>query len=112
MKSRFASIPFTAALVLTLLSPQAALQAEVIQIPIASQGSALKDIPRPRTGMHRNAVHEQFGTPQAINGPVGEPPISRWYYPQFVVTFEHEHVIHTVLKHTPVDPVVAEQAAE
>ena len=28
---------------------------------------------------------------------VGNPPISRWEYPGFVVYFEHEHVIHSVV---------------
>jgi len=28
---------------------------------------------------------------------VGKPPISRWEYPGFVVYFEHEHVIHSVV---------------
>ena len=28
---------------------------------------------------------------------VGKPPISRWEYPGFVVYFEHDHVIHSVV---------------
>jgi hypothetical protein len=29
---------------------------------------------------------------------VGEPPISRWVYPQFVVYFEGSYVIHAVAR--------------
>jgi hypothetical protein len=28
---------------------------------------------------------------------VGKPPISRWEYPGFIVYFESDHVIHSVV---------------
>jgi hypothetical protein len=42
-------------------------------------------------------VASKFGAPVTKIPAVGNPPISRWEYPGFVVYFEHEHVIHSVV---------------
>ena len=42
-------------------------------------------------------VASKFGAPVTKVPAVGNPPISRWEYPGFVVYFEHEHVIHSVV---------------
>ena len=55
-------------------------------------------IPRPTRSMTMEQVKEQFGNPLEIHGPVGNPPITRWVYDKFVVHFEHEYVIHSVVK--------------
>ncbi len=75
--------------------------AEVIQIPVGQQASELKSIKRPATGTTKSRVREEFGEPQKENPARGTPPISSWEYADFVVYFEHEHVIHSVLKHRP-----------
>jgi len=41
-------------------------------------------------------VERRFGEPRQRVGAVGDPPISRWVYPQFVVYFEGSYVIHAV----------------
>jgi hypothetical protein len=53
----------------------------------------------PARGMTMDRVQARFGAPQRMAGPVGEPPITRWEYPGFVVVFEYRHVIHSVEKH-------------
>ena len=55
------------------------------------------DVIRPHRGMTMVAVEAKFGSPESAAAPVGEPPITRWHYPQFTVYFEHNRVIHTVL---------------
>jgi hypothetical protein len=62
-------------------------------------GIAVKpsDVATPSRGMSMDQVMAKFGAPVSKDGPVGRPPITRWEYPGFVVYFEHEHVIHTVV---------------
>jgi hypothetical protein len=62
-------------------------------------GLAVKDtdVNTPSRGMTMDQVASKFGSPASKITPVGKPPISRWEYPGFVVYFEHEHVIHSVV---------------
>jgi len=62
-------------------------------------GIAVKesDVPTPGRGMTMNEVSSKFGAPVTKVPAVGNPPISRWEYPGFVVYFEHDHVIHSVI---------------
>jgi len=46
-------------------------------------------------------VEHIFGTPDEKQAPVGKPPITRWVYPGYVVYFEYNKVLHTVLKSAP-----------
>lgn len=69
--------------------------AETVRVPIGQQA----DISKPRTGVTKATVEAQFGQPLSKQSPVGEPPISSWEYADFVVYFEHDHVIHSVAKH-------------
>lgn len=75
--------------------------AEVIHIPVGQQAPERQDLPRPVRGMSTTQVLGQFGLPQSRTGPVGEPPISSWRYPEYTVYFESDTVIHSVLQHTP-----------
>lgn len=75
--------------------------------PAASESSA--DIPAPATsppatpvqtpsrGSTMDAVKAKFGTPTQEVAAVGEPPISRWEYPGYIVYFEYDKVLHTVV---------------
>ena len=47
--------------------------------------------------MTMDQVASKFGAPATKVPAVGKPPISRWEYPGFIVYFEHEHVIHSVV---------------
>ena len=56
------------------------------------------DVRTPRRGEHMDSVRRRFGEPDIRQGPVGEPPITRWQYPEFVVVFEHQSVIDSVVE--------------
>jgi hypothetical protein len=70
--------------------------AETIAI---DSGIAVKesDVVTPARGMSMDQVATKFGAPVAKVPAVGKPPISRWEYPGFVVYFEANHVIHSVI---------------
>lgn len=76
----------------TLLSTAAL--AQELTISVGQQGQEIK---RPTNGMHMDQVHAKFGEPKDIFDPVGEPPISKWIYPDFTVYYENERVIHAVI---------------
>lgn len=56
-------------------------------------------VARPAHGTTMDGVLQKFGEPQQRLGPVGEPPITHWVYADFVVYFEHDRVIHSVVPH-------------
>jgi hypothetical protein len=60
-------------------------------------GIKQSDVATPARGMSMDQVASKFGAPVSKVPAVGRPPISRWEYPGFVVYFEHEHVIHSVV---------------
>jgi outer membrane protein assembly factor BamE (lipoprotein component of BamABCDE complex) len=62
-------------------------------------GIAVKesDIATPGRGMTMDQVAAKFGAPASKVPAVGQPPISRWDYPGFVVYFERNYVIHSVI---------------
>ncbi|KAA1174975.1 outer membrane protein assembly factor BamE [Marinobacter salinexigens] len=93
-KSLFCALTLAATLG---LAPGTSVFAEEIAIPVGQQGdrSAVK---LPTTGMSQSSVRATWGTPSEIQGPVGEPAISQWHYPDFIVYFENDKVLHTVLK--------------
>ena len=53
---------------------------------------------RPTRGMTQAKVESRFGAPATVKAPVGDPPITRWEYADFVVYFEYDKVIHAVRK--------------
>lgn len=57
---------------------------------------ATRDMNLPRHGLTMDAVESRYGEPDNRMPSVGEPPITRWIYPEFTVYFEHRHVIDTV----------------
>jgi len=57
-----------------------------------------QDIQAPTRGMNMENVRNVHGEPRDIEGPVGDPPITRWVYDGYSVYFEHELVLHTVVE--------------
>lgn len=51
----------------------------------------------PTRGMTMAQVKDRFGPPQRVRAPVGQPPITRWYYPGFTVYFERNLTLDTVI---------------
>lgn len=62
------------------------------------EGVSGDDTSRPSRGMTAASVESRFGAPEAKHAPVGDPPITRWEYRNFVVFFEYDRVIHAVVK--------------
>ena len=87
------SLGFAAlALSLTVLP----VRAEVLLIDAIADNTAVQT---PASGTSMEAVRSRFGEPRATRATVGEPPITRWMYPDFIVYFEHDRVIHAVVRH-------------
>src|ERR1700685_1904538 len=77
-------------------------------------GIAVKqsEVATPARGMTMDEVSGKFGAPATKVPAVGKPPISRWEYPGFVVYFEADHVIHSVVPNqVATQPAAAEPAA-
>jgi hypothetical protein len=51
----------------------------------------------PQRGSSMTAVEAKFGAPANKSSPVGNPPITKWFYPNFVVVFENDKVLHAVV---------------
>ncbi len=85
----------TAALVALFLAMFGTAQADTLKMDSMSAGSSDA---RPTRGMTQASVESKFGSPVTVNVPVGEPPITRWEYKDFVVFFEYDRVIHAVVR--------------
>jgi hypothetical protein len=72
----------------------ATAQAEVVQVPGAPAQQAQADVPS--RGLTMAQVEQRYGAPTERIGAIGQPPITRWVYPSFVVYFEYKLVIHAV----------------
>lgn len=78
-----------------LLGGFGAANAETLEMEGTSQASG---VAKPTSGMTAESVEATFGAPDARVAPVGDPPISRWEYKDFVVFFEYDRVIHAVVR--------------
>ena len=88
----------TAALVVALVmapGPQAIADTLLLEGLEKGLGSAPE---RPSRGMSMEKVSATWGQPATKNSAVGDPPIARWEYSDFVVYFEYSRVIHAVQK--------------
>lgn len=87
---------FTLALGLLLaILGQPTAHAERLLLNTAGQPTA-DPLVVPVRGTTMEQVKQHFGMPERIFPAVGAPPITRWVYPQFVVYFERDWVIHSV----------------
>lgn len=55
-----------------------------------------QEITFPARGTSMDGVLSQSGEPENKLESVGQPPITRWIYPDYTVYFEHQSVIHSV----------------
>ena len=85
----------TALMIATFLALFGTAQADTLKMDGMSAGSGDA---RPTRGMTQTSVQSRYGSPVSVRAPVGEPPITRWEYKDFVVFFEHDRVIHAVVK--------------
>jgi hypothetical protein len=72
--------------------------ADTLQMGTGENTALFEQAGEPSRGMTQARVERDFGTPSSKGSAVGEPPISRWEYPGFVVFFEYDRVIHAVTK--------------
>ena len=72
-------------------TPSGAQTLQLAEPPAAQAGTTL-----PSRGHSMAQVEAQFGAPSERHAAVGDPPITRWVYPSFVVYFEYSHVVHAV----------------
>lgn len=91
------ALPVMASLALSVARPGAADTLLVNEVATA-QATASE---RPARGSSMASVESRFGTPTSRSSPVGQPPITRWDYPAFVVFFEYNHVVHAVVRTPP-----------
>jgi hypothetical protein len=88
--------PFKSSLVALAL----ALAAPAFSETLAVDGQlAIKPagVETPQRGSTMEAVEARFGAPANKSSPVGNPPITKWFYPNFVVVFENDKVLHAVI---------------
>lgn len=90
------SLIASSALLLILALPA---QADVLSIaePTYNTPNSAEGVLRPQRGMTMAQVEAKFGAAAEKRSAIGEPPITRWRYPQFDVFFEHNLVIHSVV---------------
>lgn len=68
---------------------------------------------QPERGMSMSQVESSFGHPKQKEAPVGKPPISRWVYDDYTVTFQGKTVIRvTPVSHEPTVQVITLPAAD
>jgi hypothetical protein len=85
--------------VLALLCASAAASAALAETVVVGDKVMVREsnTPCPSGGMLMADVERRFGAPVTRHEAVGEPPITRWDYPQFAVFFERDRVIHSVV---------------
>lgn len=94
---------------LCLLLAAPLCQGEKIIIPVGSQQNQQLQTQLPDKGMDQAAVIARYGEPVKKTAANGQPPISRWVYPNFSVYFEGTTVIHSVVAHQGAKAAQAEQ---
>jgi len=67
------------------------------ELNINTVGDSPSAVSRPAHGASMDSVLQRFGEPVSRLPAIGEPPITRWNYPEFTVYFEHQLVIHSVM---------------
>ena len=86
-------------------------QADIVAEPNGGLQVAAPDGLAPTRGMTMSQVASKFGAPSNKVPAVGKPPISRWDYPGFVVYFERDYVIHSVISEAGAQVPASEPAA-
>lgn len=87
-------------LTLTLVSPLS-VYADSLDMPsdIGAGNNSSMEIDKPTRGMTMDDVTLKYGEPSEKLPAVGDPPITRWVYPNFTVHFERQYVIYAVVPH-------------
>ena len=81
-----------------LVSSLAFAQGDTLEMGGLDDQARFEQGNKPTRGMSQARVQSVFGPPESREAAVGEPPISRWHYADFIVYFEYDKVIHAVSK--------------
>lgn len=76
----------------------AGVHADTLDMSAAEAEARFGEPGKPTRGMSQERVTRDYGEPESRRGAVGDPPISRWEYADFIVYFEYDKVIHSVSK--------------
>jgi hypothetical protein len=87
-------MPILRILVLLPLGAAAPAFAETLDTDTGNPAAAAEN---PHRGSTMATVESRYGAPTNRHAAVGNPPITRWDYPQFSVYFENDRVLHSVL---------------
>jgi hypothetical protein len=85
---------------MTLLAVGLAIAAPSFSETLAIDGQVVvkpAGVETPQRGSTMSAVEARFGAPANKSSAVGNPPITKWFYPNFVVVFENDKVLHAVV---------------
>jgi hypothetical protein len=85
------SMLISAALVFTGVA-----HADTLDMGASDNAARFEQPGKPTRGMTQASVESSYGRPTSKQPAVGDPPISRWEYGDFVVYFEYDKVIHSV----------------
>lgn len=77
------------------IMPPAVSMADIVKLP-DSDAEVVTLNSGPNRGMIKSQVEQRYGEPVRRLPAVGEPPISRWDYPDYSVYFESDRVLHAV----------------
>ena len=91
------SLGLATAILLLAIAVTAIAQTVINDVPAAERFNEI-----PARGMTMEYVEANFGAPRSKRSPIGDPPITRWEYADFIVYFEYKRVIHSVAKR-PID---------
>ena len=91
-------MPIVRILLLLALSAAHPALAETLSTPTDVPAAASE---HPHRGSSMATVQSRYGEPTTRHSAVGDPPITRWDYPQFAVYFENDLVLHAVLVRNP-----------
>lgn len=75
--------------------------AQNVHLSVTRSTAADQATSAPSRGRTMTQVRARFGTPGHVHPAVGQPPITRWDYPSFVVVFEYNRVIDSVRPGNP-----------
>jgi hypothetical protein len=89
--------PLITAVAVLAIAPAAV--ADVLEMPSTPAEQPQESVAHtvPGRGMTMEQVKKRFGQPQEVVPAVGDPPITRWKYNDFIVYFENNLVIHSVM---------------
>lgn len=82
---------------LCLASPYSLADVLLIDAIHDAPVNSAEGVLRPERGMRMDQVKQRYGVPSVEHSKVGEPPITRWDYPDYSVFFEYKTVLTSVV---------------